>query len=413
MALSLSNMDKTKLQESMIAALHEQNENKYVESMTALFEVLQKETLEKAQELAGVKDTEILQARGVRVLTSQEKKYFEKLAEAMRAENPKQALTNPELVMPETVINAVFDDLRTEHPLLSRISFTNTQGAIKFLMSNNDYQKAVWGKLCAEITEEIESSFKEIDMTLMKLSAFIPVCEAMLDLGPAWLDSYVRQCLYEALANGLEDGIINNLNTTTGPVGMISDMTTGSGGVGAATFTAKTATPITDLKPATIGAQLAKLAKDEAGKYRAIRDVILIVNPVDYLTKVFPATTVMTGNGTYVNNVLPYPMSVIQSAAVASGKAVLGLGYKYFMGLGMSSRAGRIEYSDEFKWLEDERVYKIKLYANGMPMDNNAFQYLDISGLKPLTIAVSVEGQIDTTATVEGTVTTQTAGAGG
>lgn len=413
MALSLSNMDKTKLQESMIAALHEQNENKYVESMTALFEVLQKETLEKAQELAGVKDTEILQARGVRVLTSQEKKYFEKLAEAMRAENPKQALTNPELGMPETVINAVFDDLQTEHPLLSRISFTNTQGAIKFLMSNNDYQKAVWGKLCAEITEEIESSFKEIDMTLMKLSAFIPVCEAMLDLGPAWLDSYVRQCLYEALANGLEDGIINNLNTTTGPVGMIADMTTGSGGVGAATFTAKTATPITDLKPATIGAQLAKLAKDEAGKYRAIRDVILIVNPVDYMTKVFPATTVMTGNGTYVNNVLPYPMSVIQSAAVASGKAVLGLGYKYFMGLGMSSRAGRIEYSDEFKWLEDERVYKIKLYANGMPMDNNAFQYLDISGLKPLTIAVSVEGQIDTTATVEGTVTTQTAGAGG
>lgn len=413
MALSLSNMDKTKLQESMIAALHEQNENKYVESMTALFEVLQKETLEKAQELAGVKDTEILQARGVRVLTSQEKKYFEKLGEAMRAENPKQALTNPELVMPETVINAVFDDLQTEHPLLSRISFTNTQGAIKFLMSNNDYQKAVWGKLCAEITEEIESSFKEIDMTLMKLSAFIPVCEAMLDLGPAWLDSYVRQCLYEALANGLEDGIINNLNTTTGPVGMISDMTTGSGGVGAATFTAKTATPITDLKPATIGAQLAKLAKDEAGKYRAIRDVILIVNPVDYMTKVFPATTVMTGSGTYVNNVLPYPMTVIQSAAVASGKAVLGLGYKYFMGLGMSSRAGRIEYSDEFKWLEDERVYKIKLYANGMPMDNNAFQYLDISGLKPLTIAVSVEGQIDTTATVEGTVTTQTAGVGG
>ena len=413
MALSLSNMDKTKLQESMIAALHEQNENKYVESMTALFEVLQKETLEKAQELAGVKDTEILQARGVRVLTSQEKKYFEKLGEAMRAENPKQALTDPELIMPETVINAVFDDLQTEHPLLSRISFTNTQGAIKFLMSNNDYQKAVWGKLCAEITEEIESSFKEIDMTLMKLSAFIPVCEAMLDLGPAWLDSYVRQCLYEALANGLEDGIINNLNTTTGPVGMIADMTTGSGGVGAATFTAKTATPITDLKPATIGAQLAKLAKDEAGKYRAIRNVILIVNPVDYLTKVFPATTVMTGSGTYVNNVLPYPMTVIQSAAVASGKAVLGLGYKYFMGLGMSSRAGRIEYSDEFKWLEDERVYKIKLYANGMPMDNNAFQYLDISGLKPLTIAVSVEGQIDTTATVEGTVTTQTAGVGG
>src|SRR5699024_1492038 len=106
---------------------------------------------------------------------------------------------------------------QTEHPLLSHLSFTNTRGAIKFLFSTNDFQKAVWGKLCAEITEEIEASFSEIDMTLMKLSAFIPVCEAMLDLGPVWLDSYVRQILYEALANGLEDGTINNLNTTTGP----------------------------------------------------------------------------------------------------------------------------------------------------------------------------------------------------
>lgn len=391
MSLAIINSQKAKLQSDMIAAMHAQDEKKYMESMTCLFELLQKETLDKAAELAGVNDSEILQARGVRVLTSVEKKYFEKLGQALKSDNPKQALTDPELVMPTTVLNAVFDDLQTDHPLLSKISFTNTSGAIKFLTSKNEYQKAVWGKLCAEITEKIEASFSEIDMTLMKLTAFIPVCEAMLDLGPEWLDSYVRQCLYEALANGLEDGIINNLNTTTGPVGMIADMTTGSGGVGAATFTAKSATPITDLKPATLGAELAKLAVDDAGKTRAIRDVIMIVNPVDYLTKVFPATTVMSGNGTYVNNVLPYPMSVIQSAAVASGKAILGLGYKYFMGLGMSNKAGRIEYSDEFKWLEDQRVYKIKLYANGMPLDNNAFQYLDISGLTPATIAVTVE----------------------
>lgn len=409
MPLALMNNDRAKLNQMMIDAMHEQNADKYTEAFNGICELIEKDVLEKAQELAGVHDQQVLASRGVRQLTSKEKKYYEKLIDAFKSENPKQALTNPEIVMPETVLDAVFDDLQTEHPLLSHLSFTNTRGAIKFLFSTNDFQKAVWGKLCAEITEEIESSFSEIDMTLMKLSAFIPVCEAMLDLGPVWLDSYVRQILYEALANGLEDGIINNLNTTTGPVGMIANMTTGSGGVGAATFTAKTATPITDLQPATLGAQLAKLAVDAAGKSRAIRDVILIVNPTDYFTKVFPATTVMNGAGVYVNNVLPYPMTIIQSAAVASGKAVLGLGYKYFMGIGMDSRAGRIEYSDEFKWLDDERVYKIKLYANGMPMDNNAFQYLDISGLKPATVRVTIENDDPITTSVEGTVTTQAA----
>ncbi len=409
MTLALINNDRAKLNQMMIDAMHEQDADKYTEAFNGICELIEKDVLEKAQELAGVHDQQVLASRGVRQLTSKEKKYYEKLIEAFKSENPKQALTDPEIVMPETVLDAVFDDLQTEHPLLSHISFTNTRGAIKFLFSTNDFQKAVWGKLCAEITEEIEASFSEIDMTLMKLSAFIPVCEAMLDLGPVWLDSYVRQILYEALANGLEDGIINNLNTTTGPVGMIANMTTGSGGVGAATFTAKTATPITDLQPATLGAQLAKLAVDAAGKSRAIRDVILIVNPTDYFTKVFPATTVMNGAGVYVNNVLPYPMTIIQSAAVATGKAVLGLGYKYFMGIGMDSRAGRIEYSDEFKWLDDERVYKIKLYANGMPMDNNAFQYLDISGLKPATVRVTIENEDPITTTVEGTVTTQAA----
>lgn len=409
MTLALLNNDRAKLNQMMIDAMHEQDADKYTEAFNRICELIEKDVLEKAQELAGVHDQQVLASRGVRQLTSKEKKYYEKLIDAFKSEYPKQALTNPEIVMPETVLDAVFDDLQTEHPLLSHLSFTNTRGAIKFLFSTNDFQKAVWGKLCAEIAEEIEASFSEIDMTLMKLFAFIPVCEAMLDLGPVWLDSYVRQILYEALANGLEDGIINNLNTTTGPVGMIANMTTGSGGVGAATFTAKTATPITDLQPATLGAQLAKLAVDAAGKARAIRDVILIVNPTDYFTKVFPATTVMNGAGVYVNNVLPYPMTIIQSAAVATGKAVLGLGYKYFMGIGMDSRAGRIEYSDEFKWLDDERVYKIKLYANGMPMDNNAFQYLDISGLKPATVRVTIENEEPITTTVEGTVTTQAA----
>ena len=408
MTLAVLNQDKTRIYNKMIEAMHNQDAEAFKNAFEENAQLIQKEVLEKAKELANIQDQKILEQRGIRQLTGQERKFYEKLIEASKSQDYKQALTNPDLVLPETVIDAVFDDLQTNHPLLNHISFTNTRGAIKFLLSENEFQKAVWGKLCATITEEIDSEFTVIDMTLMKLSAYIPVCIEMLDLGPVWLDNYVRQCLYEALSNGLEYSIINNLNTTTGPVGMIANMTTGSGGVGQATFTAKTATPITDLKPATLGAQLAKLAVDAAGKTRAIRDVVLIVNPVDYLTKVFPATTILSGNGTYQNNVLPYPMTVIQSAAVATGKAVLGLGYKYFMGIGMDSRAGRIEYSDEFKWLEELRVYKIKLYANGMPMDNNAFQYLDISGLQPATVAVTVENTVTTE--VEGTVTTTTAG---
>ena len=113
-----------------------------------------------------------------------------------------------------------------------------------------------------------------------------------------------------------------------------------------------------------------------------MRDLILIVNPQDYFQKVMPATTLMAPDGSYRNDVMPYPMTIVQSMALERGEAILGMAYKYFAGAGMA-REGRIEYSDHYQFLEDNRVYLIKLYANGFPMDNNAFLHLDISGLRP------------------------------
>ena len=139
---------------------------------------------------------------------------------------------------------------------------------------------------------------------------------------------------------------------------------------------------VSDLSPATVGNLLSLMAVDPNGKARNVRDVILVVNPVDYFQKIMPATTMMTPNGTYANDVMPYPMTVIQSPAVEQGQAIMGLGYKYFAAIG-SARDGRIEYSDHYRFLEDERVYLIKGYANGFPMDNNAFFVLDISAIQP------------------------------
>ena len=325
-------------------------------------------------------DTAVLASRGVRQLTTKEKEFYQKVADAMKAKDPKQALNNLDVVMPETVIDAVFDELQTSHPLLSRIQFMNTRGAIRMMMNTNGYQEAAWGQLCDEIVQELTSGFKEVDTGLLKLSAFMPVCKAMLDLGPEWLDDFVRQVLYEAYANGLEAGIVAG-DGNGKPIGMnrqVGDNVTVTGGV----YPVKAPVSVTDLSPTTIGNLLALIAVDPNGKARNVRDVILVVNPVDYFQRIMPATTMMTPNGTYVNDVLPYPMSVIQSPAVEQGQAIIGLGYKYFAAIG-SARDGRIEYSDHYHFLEDERVYLIKGYANGFPMDNNAFFVLDITGIRP------------------------------
>lgn len=44
----------------------------------------------------------------------------------------------------------------------------------------------------AKLLKVLDNGFDVINMKQFKLSGYIPVCKAMLDLGPVWLDRYVR-----------------------------------------------------------------------------------------------------------------------------------------------------------------------------------------------------------------------------
>jgi len=64
---------------------------------------------------------------------------------------------------------------------------------VEMLVNTQDgRQLATWDVLCAEIVKELVGGFKKLNLTQKKLSAFLPICKAMLDLGPAWLDRYIR-----------------------------------------------------------------------------------------------------------------------------------------------------------------------------------------------------------------------------
>ena len=352
----------------------------------------------RLQALQSELDSRVLTARGVHQLTSEEKKYYQKVMQAMSSKDPKQALANLDVTMPPSIIESVFEDLKANHPLLSHIDFMPSGGAVELIMNENGYQEAAWGTLCAEVVKELTSGFKKVSANLLKLSAFLPVCKAMLALGPSWLDRYVREILFEALANGLEAGIVNGSGKDM-PIGMNRQVGAGvtiTGGV----YPEKEAIEVVDLSAQTVGDLLARMAVDPNGKARRIQNVVMIVNPVDYYKLIMPATTIMGPDGTYRNNVLPYPVTIIESPAVAQGKAIFGLAKRYF-GVAGTSIDGTIDYSDHYHYLEDERMYLIKVYANGLPKDNAAFLVLDISGLKPLTLKVEMIGAAAAAATAD------------
>ena len=384
--LFAQNTKLAEIQQKLQEALQADDKEKTTEAFTELFQYFAETNRQDFEALRQEQDTAVLAARGVRQLTAKEREYYQKLGEAMNAQDPRQAINNLDVVMPETVIDDIFTNLSTNHPLLEAVSFMNTRGAIRMMMNTNGYQKAAWGKLCSEIIQELTSGFKEVDASLLKLSAFIPICKAMLDLGPEWLDRYIRQVLTEALANGLEYGIAVGTGNDE-PIGMnrqVGDNVTVTGGV----YPEKAPIKVTDFSPATMGSLISILAADPNGNARVADGLILLVNPQDYYLRVMPATTIQAPDGTYRNDVFPVPLRVVPSPAKPRGKATLGIGRLYYAFAGMNKN-GRVEYSDEYRFLEDERVYLIKTYANGMPADNNAFLELDITGLRPATWKVT------------------------
>lgn len=352
------------------------NEDEFAKAWTEFADNIQQSVMADARAMIDANDTTVLAQRGVRQLTSEENTYYQSVITALKSNNPKQALGDMTVVLPKTTIDAIFDDLKANHPILDLINFQNTGALVEILISTSS-GVAGWGDLSATISDELAGAFAVISLTGKKLSAFIPVAKSMLDLGPTWLDVYVRTLLSEALATEAEAGVVDG-DGNGKPLGMTRALTGAVDGV----YPRKTEVVVTALDPKTIGGILNTVSQGPNSKRRAVPKLLMVVNPGDYFTKVFPATTVRNTTGGYTNDALPYPMDVVVSAAVPEGKAVFGLAKRYFMGMG-TSKGGKLEYSDEYKFLEDNRVYLIKMYGNGKALDANAFVYADISGLLP------------------------------
>ena len=378
------NLDKIKqkkddLRVQLAEALREGDDKKIGEAMDGFMSFMSETIMAEASGIGEAADKSVLAARGVRQLTAKETEFYNDfISRAKAAGDPQTVITNIGSALPETVIDSVMDDMRAAYPLLNMIDFTNTGAAIKWVLNGQGAQAATWDELNTEITKDLEGAINVVDMTQRKLSAFMFVTEDMLDLGPAWVDRYVRAILSESLSAGLEIGMVDG-NGLKQPIGMTRNF---AGSLDPSTgYARKSPITVTDFSPVSYGALLATLAVDgNTQKERPVSRALLVVNPVDYFTKIMPATTMLTNLGSYVGNVLPFPTDVVQSVGVPSGHAVLGIARKYFMGVG-TSRGGRLEYTDHYKFLEDLRTYKIKFFGMGRPYDINAFIYLDIENL--------------------------------
>jgi len=365
----LEKRDELEIKSNMKEAIESGDSDAFVEAQAALAKRIEKRVLQEAKDARNEDylDKEVMAKRGLNPLTVEEKEFYNEVIDG-------EGFAGTEKLMPATVFDRVFDELRKKHPLLSEIDFKNTSGVTEWITRNGTVEAAWWGALTDEITKKLSAAFKKEDTDLYKLSAYMPVAKAMLDLGPEWLDRFVREVLYESVALALEMAIVDGTGDGE-PIGMNRNL---EGAVVEGVYPKKTAQSLTDLDPGTLGRKImAPLTKEGE---RAVPEALLLINPLDYWERIFAKTTFLTADKSYVYGVLPIPAKIIQSVAVDKGEMIAGVAKDYFMGIGSSQK---IDYSDHYKFLEDERTYITKQYANGKPIDNESFLLFNISNMDP------------------------------
>ncbi|MED4124147.1 phage major capsid protein [Halalkalibacterium halodurans] len=318
-------------------------------------------------------DDAVLAQRGVRALTTKEKEFYNKAIEVKSFDGVSE-------LVPPTVYERVFEDLAVDHPLLSKINFQRVGASTMWVVRKEGATTAFWGDVCENIKEMVDHGFRTFDQGMYKLSGFLVVCKAMFEIGPEWLDRYVRAFLTEIVAAELESVVVIG-DGNKKPIGMIRDL---DGAVQNGVYPEKDAIVLNDLSPKTIGREILApttvVDKDESGhpkRFRRYKGVTFILNPYDYAYHFFGQTTKQRDDGVWMFNNFPVPeLEIVQSTSVPLGKMIVGHPKDYFMGVASEAK---LESTDVLRMIEDQRLYLVRQLANGRPLDNDSFRVFDIS----------------------------------
>ncbi|PCF64568.1 phage major capsid protein [Staphylococcus intermedius] len=352
-------------------------ENKYAEYMAAFSSNLHDNILKDAREeaLNANTDEQVLMKRGQNVLTSEEKRFFTNLVE----DDANLDTYKEEIILPETTVSRVFEDMQSERPLLSKINF-QIAGIKTRIIAGDPDGAAMWGEIFGKIQGQIQANFREYTFSQNKLTAFAIVPKDLLDFGPEWVERYVRLQLAEAMGAKLEEGIVKgNGPVQNQPVGLIKDMVKDESGniTSVKDKTEKGKLTFADAKTTVIELSnlMNSLSVKENGKRINISGkVSLLVNP-DQLFAIQAKYTIQNANGQWVTS-LPFNLDILPSEFVEKGKIIAFVPSRYYA---MYKGATQIREYGEVLALEDANVYIAKQYAHGMPDDNKVAEVYSFS----------------------------------
>lgn len=369
MPITFTNFEEQKL--AFAKATQEGTPEEQTEALNNMLQALandvQKDIMREVN--THIADNSVLQSRGQNVLTTEETKFFNAVIEEGGFKDID--------TLPKTTQERVFEDLVEAHPLLTHLGIQNLGAVTEFIYSDPE-GAAVWGDLFGDIQGQLNATFRKESITQLKLTAFIPIHNDMLQLGPVWIERYVRTMIVEAMTVGLEKGFVAG-NGQSQPIGLLYEKQENGAVVEKTSVDTLTFEPgrktINELKGVVEKLSIRPVGKDNKEKVRNVSGkVVMVTNPFDTFG-IRANATVQNDSGAYVTN-LPFNPIQTESIFVPKGKVLFFVKGEYIAAIGGAMQVNKF---DQTLAMQDAQLYIAKQYATGKPKDNYAAQVYDLN----------------------------------
>lgn len=309
---------------------------------------------------------------GLRILTKEEKEFYEKVKDI------KQAITAKQIdIIPTSIIDRTLADLKSKSNILSTL-VNMAPADVKKWISGAYTGKAVWGNLTDEIKGELSAEISSLDIEQCKLTVYLVVPKAIRELALPFVDKYFTAVLEEAMHDGMIQGYLTG-NGKTGPIGITMKINSFKSD---GTAAAKTKlTNITKFSPK--GLKDVRKTLSNEGK-RSVSELHLICNPLDEAEYVDPALYGEALVGGYKNtSFMPIVKHVEPNCPQGTG--IFTIPGVYTMGCS----GVRFDEYDQTKALDDADLVIGKCYANGRADDDNCAVVFDVTKLEEYVLPVN------------------------
>lgn len=345
-----------------------------MEAAEMIVEARYKELIEEIVEQSehAAMDEEYRKSLDLRVLSKEEKEFYEKVKDIQQAVTTKQVD-----VIPTTVVDRTLADIEKNTGLLASL-VTFAPANVKKWMTGTHSGTAVWGDLTDAIKGELNAGINSLDIEVRKLTAYMVIPKAIRDLALPFVDKFFRAVLQESMEKGLEIGYLSG-NGKTGPIGIMNKLESfKTDGTAAAKDVLSNVTKFSPKGLVDVRKTLSNNGK------RVVSELHLICNPLDEAEYVDPCLYGEALVGGYRNTSF---MTIVKHVTpnCPQGKGIFTIPNVYTMG----ATSVRIKEYDQTKALDDADLIICKCCANGRADDDNCAVVFDITKLEEYVLPVT------------------------